>query len=70
MIAGLTDAADGFIARKFHMRSRLGSMLDPLADKFLMVASFLFLASENFQTRYKGHYLILTQYKIKKKLIL
>lgn len=42
--AGLTDFLDGFIARRFHMRSRLGSFLDPMADKFLMVMSFLFLS--------------------------
>ena len=29
----LTDAADGFIARKFHMQSSLGKLLDPIADK-------------------------------------
>ena len=45
LIAGFTDLLDGFIARRFHMRSRLGSMLDPLADKFLMAVSFLFLSA-------------------------
>lgn len=44
LLAGFTDVADGFIARRFHQRSRLGSMLDPLADKFLMLTSFIFLS--------------------------
>lgn len=44
LVAGSTDFLDGYIARKFNMRSTLGSMLDPLADKFLMVLSFILLS--------------------------
>lgn len=47
LVAGFTDFLDGFLARRLHMRSRLGSMLDPLADKFLMAVSFLFLSSRD-----------------------
>ena len=43
-IAGFTDVLDGFLARRFNMRSKLGSMLDPAADKFLMVVSFVTLS--------------------------
>ena len=43
-IAGFTDALDGFLAKQFHWESRLGSILDPLADKLLLVSSFLALA--------------------------
>lgn len=39
-IAGLSDGLDGFLARHFHWQSRLGSILDPLADKLLLVATF------------------------------
>ena len=39
-IAGISDGVDGFLARHFHWQSRLGSILDPLADKFLLVATF------------------------------
>ena len=39
--AALTDALDGWIARRFDMRSRLGAFLDPAADKTLMVTSFI-----------------------------
>jgi cardiolipin synthase len=42
--AGLSDALDGFLARHFGWRSRLGSLLDPLADKLLLVAAYLTLA--------------------------
>lgn len=45
--AGLTDLVDGWIARRFNMKSRLGSMLDPLADKLLMTAALLLLAEKN-----------------------
>ena len=43
-VAGFTDALDGFLAKQFHWQSRLGSILDPLADKLLLVSSFLALA--------------------------
>lgn len=39
-VAGFSDALDGFLAKHFHWESRLGSILDPLADKLLLVASF------------------------------
>ncbi len=40
-IAAWTDWADGFVARRFHQESTLGRFLDPLADKILLVASYL-----------------------------
>jgi cardiolipin synthase len=43
-IAGLTDALDGFLARIWNQRTELGAMLDPLADKTLLVTSFICLA--------------------------
>jgi len=43
-LAGFTDALDGFLAKQFHWQSRLGSILDPLADKLLLMSSFLALA--------------------------
>lgn len=42
--AGFTDFLDGFLARRLHQRSRLGSMLDPLADKFMMLVSYCLLS--------------------------
>ncbi len=36
--AGLTDVLDGYIARKFNMTSKVGQLLDPLADKLMQIA--------------------------------
>jgi cardiolipin synthase len=44
LLAGVSDLADGLIARVWQQRSRLGSYLDPLADKILMAASFVTLS--------------------------
>jgi cardiolipin synthase len=41
--AGATDAIDGFLAKRFGWESELGSYLDPLADKALLVSVFLVL---------------------------
>ena len=42
--AGFTDALDGFLARRLDARTRLGAILDPLADKILITVSFLCFA--------------------------
>jgi len=44
VLAGISDGVDGFLAKQFHWQSRLGSLLDPLADKLLLVSSSLCLA--------------------------
>ena len=36
-IAGLTDYFDGFLARKYNATSQIGEILDPLADKILII---------------------------------
>jgi cardiolipin synthase (CMP-forming) len=43
-IIGLSDGLDGYIARHYHQRTRLGAVLDPLADKLLMLTSLLVLS--------------------------
>ncbi len=43
MIASLTDYFDGFIARKFNATSKFGRMLDPIADKMLVIAVLIML---------------------------
>lgn len=43
VIAGVSDAVDGFLAKRFNMASELGALLDPLADKALLVSIFLTL---------------------------
>ncbi|RLB37547.1 MAG: CDP-diacylglycerol--glycerol-3-phosphate 3-phosphatidyltransferase [Deltaproteobacteria bacterium] len=48
VIAGLSDGADGLVARLFNQKSTLGSYLDPLADKILLVAAFVVLSFRGF----------------------
>jgi cardiolipin synthase (CMP-forming) len=43
--AGLSDAADGFLAKRFGFVSRFGRFLDPVADKLLMLAAFVTLTA-------------------------
>lgn len=43
-VASITDYADGYIARNFNQKTRLGQVLDPLADKLLTTASFVVMA--------------------------
>jgi cardiolipin synthase (CMP-forming) len=44
VVAGLSDAVDGFIAKRFDLRTELGAYLDPLADKALLVSIYVTLA--------------------------
>ncbi len=46
VVAGLSDAVDGIIARSFSARSKLGGYLDPIADKMLLVCTYVALAIE------------------------
>lgn len=46
-IAGFTDALDGTLARLLKQRSTFGAMLDPLADKILLVTSYICLAVQD-----------------------
>jgi cardiolipin synthase len=43
-IAGLSDALDGFLAKRFGWTSWIGGMLDPIADKLMLMAAFVSLA--------------------------
>ena len=44
IISGFTDVLDGWIARTFDLESRIGALLDPLADKILLTAAYISLA--------------------------
>ncbi|WP_353508965.1 CDP-alcohol phosphatidyltransferase family protein [Intrasporangium sp.] len=44
MLSGLTDYADGKIARTFHMESRFGQLLDPIADRLYILTTLVGLA--------------------------
>lgn len=46
LIAGISDALDGFLARVFNWQSRLGSFLDPIADKLLLIVIFISLVQK------------------------
>lgn len=48
--AAITDGVDGYIARRYNQRSELGAVLDPLADKLLLVSGLILLSLD-----YKGH---------------
>jgi cardiolipin synthase len=43
IVAGLTDAFDGYLARHMDMRSRIGAYLDPIADKLLITIAYIAL---------------------------
>ncbi len=43
LVAGISDGVDGFVARHFNQRSKLGAYLDPMADKLLLVSVFVVL---------------------------
>lgn len=43
LVAALSDALDGFIARAWNQKTRLGILIDPLADKILLVSAFIAL---------------------------
>ena len=44
VFAGVTDGLDGLLARRFHQQSPLGRILDPIADKMMLVTSFVVLS--------------------------
>ncbi len=50
--AGISDAVDGFIAKRFNMTTELGAYLDPLADKALIVSIYLTLGINGFIPRW------------------
>jgi cardiolipin synthase (CMP-forming) len=45
-IAGASDGVDGYIARRYKMRSELGAYIDPVADKLLLVSVFIVLGHQ------------------------
>jgi cardiolipin synthase len=45
LVAGISDAVDGFIARRFAQRTQIGALLDPVADKTLLVSVYVTLGA-------------------------
>jgi cardiolipin synthase (CMP-forming) len=46
ILAGISDGAEGMVARWFNQQSKMGAYLDPLADKILLVAAFVVLGAK------------------------
>src|SRR4029450_12305356 len=53
VVAGISDGVDGYLARHLDMKSALGAYLDPIADKLLLISSYLFLAVPSYPARIK-----------------
>jgi cardiolipin synthase len=50
--AGVSDAVDGYLAKRFHMATELGAYLDPIADKALLVSIYVALGISNLIPRW------------------
>lgn len=56
VLAGVTDGLDGLLARRFDQRSQLGTVLDPIADKLMLVTAFVVLSMRSvFPQPLPGH---------------
>ena len=51
VVAGVSDGLDGYLARALHMQSAVGAVLDPLADKLLMISSYIMLSIPTYHAR-------------------
>ncbi len=48
ILAALTDAADGYLARRWHVESTFGRIMDPFCDKVLIIGAFVYLSGPRF----------------------
>ncbi len=56
VVAGVSDAVDGYIAKRFSLRTELGAYIDPLADKALLMSIYVTLAVDRHAARVAGHH--------------
>jgi len=52
LFSGITDGIDGWVARSWNARTKLGAMLDPIGDKLLLSGSFVVLALDGAMERW------------------
>jgi len=50
LVAAITDALDGWIARRYNLRSRIGAVLDPAADKLMLICGYVVYTLPNLAT--------------------
>ena len=58
-LAGITDALDGYVARKLNQITTLGKILDPIADKALLVSSFVFIYNSDLTVKFPFWFVVL-----------
>jgi len=56
VVATLTDALDGYLARRWGVESLLGRIMDPFADKLLVLGALIFMAGPDFWWRFPGEH--------------
>ncbi len=59
LIAGVTDALDGFVARKLNQVTTLGKVLDPIADKALLISAFIFVYNSNLSVKFPYWFVVI-----------
>ncbi len=59
ILAGITDALDGFLARKLNQITYLGKILDPIADKALLITSFVFIYTSSLEVKFPFWYVVI-----------
>ncbi len=59
IVAGITDALDGFVARKLNQITTLGKILDPIADKVLLISAFIFIYNSNLEIKFPYWFVVI-----------
>ncbi len=59
LLAAVSDGLDGYVARRYNQRTKLGAILDPIADKGLLVSALLVLTFGHWEVRFPLWFLIL-----------